>query len=326
VTLYHWDLPQALQDRGGWPARVTAQAFADYAEVMARALGDRVTHWMTVNEPEVATRLGYLTGVHAPGHRSLDEAIAASHHLLLAHGWATPVLRRDSPGSKVGIVLSYSPAVPASSSEADALAAAARDGQQHRWFLDPLSGRGYPKDVVAGYRLPFQFVHDRDLKDIAAPLDFLGVNYYFRSIVRSEEIPEARNRKREVLPQPETTTMGWEIYPEGLYDSLLRLKNDYTFPAYYVTEGGAAFADEVGPDGQVHDSQRIDYLQSQFEMASRAIAAGVPLKGYFVWSFMDNFEWARGFTQRFGLVYVDYATQARIPKASASWYGEFISE
>lgn len=324
VTLYHWDLPQALQDRGGWPARATAEAYVEYAEAVARRLGDRVRDWMTFNEPWVVAFMGYEQGVHAPGHTDQGEAFATVHHLLLAHGWAVPVLRRDSPGGRVGIVLNLIPQHPASPSEADEVAARLADAKANRWFLDPLAGRDYPADLREALRLNLDFVRDGDMAVIAAPIDFLGVNYYFRTIVRSNAIPEERNTPRAVFPNPNPTTMGWEVYPEGLYEILIRLKEAYPFPAYFITENGAAYPDRVGPDGRVDDPQRIAYLRAHFEQAGRVIAAGVPLKGYFVWSLMDNFEWAWGYSQRFGLVYVDYETQDRIPKASAGWYRRVI--
>ena len=326
ATLYHWDLPQALQDRGGWPARVTAEAFAEYADAITRHLGDRIKNWVTLNEPWCSSILSHLYGEHAPGHRDLGEALAAAHHLLLAHGWAVPAIRRNSPGGQVGITLNLYPQVPASPSEADALAAQLEDGMFNRWFLDPISGRGYPHDAVQAYGKDLAFVQPGDLAAIAAPLDFLGVNYYSRNIARSHAIPEQQNEPRTVFPNPHPTEMGWEIYPAGLYDLLMRLKADYSFPAYYITENGAAFPDEIGPDGQVNDPRRVAFLRDHFEQASKALAAGMPLKGYFVWSLMDNFEWAWGYTKRFGLYYVDYATQARIPKSSAKWYAKMIAE
>lgn len=326
ATLYHWDLPQALQDRGGWPARATAEAYVEYAEAVARCLGDRVHDWMTLNEPWVTAFMGYEMGIHAPGHQDSTEAFATAHHLLLAHGWTVPVIRRDSSHSQVGIALNLAPHQAASPSAADARATQLSDAKLNRWFLDPLAGRGYPQDLCEALDLRLDFVQSGDLAAIAAPLDFLGVNYYFRSIIRSNAIPEAANAPRTIYPNPNPTTMGWEVYPEGLYELLTWLKADYPFPAYYVTESGAAYPDQVGPDGQIDDPQRVAYLQAHFEQAGRALAAGVPLKGYFVWSLIDNFEWAHGYSQRFGLVYVDYQTLARIPKTSAKWYSRVIVE
>ena len=249
VTLYHWDLPQALQDRGGWPARDTAKAFMEYADLASRHLGDRVKHWMTLNEPFVSALIGYLEGRHAPGHTDIDEALAAAHHLLLGHGWAVPVIRDNRPDAQVGIVLNLSPHVAASPSEPDQAAARTADGILNRWFLDPLAGKGYPEDIVSHHGCPMSFADSRDMEAIAAPLDFLGVNYYFRRIVRSEEVSESDNEPPTVVRGPEETEMGWEVYPEGLYDILTRVHRDYEFPALYVTENGAAYEDEITPDG-----------------------------------------------------------------------------
>jgi len=325
VTLYHWDLPQALQDQGGWPARSAAEAFVEYADLASRTLGDRVTYWMTLNEPHISAVLGYLQGRHAPGHTDLDEAVAAAHHSLLAHGWAVPVIRRNSPDAQVGIALNLSGQTPASPSAADRAAAWQQDGVVNRWFLDPLSARGYPADIVQHYGCPMDFVQAGDLRAIAAPLDFLGVNYYTRGVVRSSVVPEAENAPRTVFPNLERTEMGWEVYPEGLYELLGRLHFDYRFPALYVTENGAAYADQIGPDGRVDDPARVAYLKTHFTETAKAIAAGVPLRGYFAWSLMDNFEWAHGYSKRFGLIYVDYLTQRRVLKTSAHWYCRVIA-
>jgi beta-glucosidase len=325
ITLYHWDLPQTLQDEGGWPARATAEAFVEYADVVTRALGDRVTHWMTLNEPWVVAVLGYLEGVHAPGHTDRDEMLAAAHHLLLAHGWAVPVIRGNAAGAQVGIVHNPEPKVPASRSAADRAAAYREDGLRNRWFLDPLAARGYPADIVAYLDRPMDFVREGDLEIIAEPIDFLGVNYYTRGIVRSDAVPEDENAPREVFRGDDETTMGWEVCPEGLYDILCRLHFDYHFPALVVTENGAAFEDTMGPDGRINDPRRIAYLREHLCAAARAIEAGVPLRGYFVWTLIDNFEWAYGYTQTFGLVHLDRETQARTPKASADAYRRMIA-
>jgi beta-glucosidase len=325
ITLYHWDLPQALQDDGGWPARSTAGAFAEYADVISRHLGDRVKHWITFNEPYVSAMVGYLEGRHAPGHSDLDEALAAAHHFLLAHGWAVPAIRRNSPEAQVGITLNLSGQTPASPSAADRAAAWQQDGIKNRWFLDPLSARGYPADIVQHYGRPMDFVQAGDLEAIAAPLDFLGVNYYARGVVRSSVVSEAENAPRTVFPNPKRTEMGWEVYPEGLYELLGWLHFDYRFPALYVTENGVAYPDQVGPDGQVDDPLRVAFLKGHLAAAARAIAAAVPLRGYFAWSLMDNFEWAHGYSKRFGLIYVDYRTQRRVLKTSAHWYRRVIA-
>ena len=321
-TLYHWDLPQVLQDEGGWPVRSTAEAFVEYADTVSRHLGDRIKHWMTFNEPWVIASLGYLMGVHAPGHQDLDAMLPASHHLLLAHGWTVPVLRQNSPNAEVGIVLDLGPQVPASPSTADRDVARYFDGTYNRWYLDPICGRGYPTDVVQSYQRNFEYIQSGDMEAIAAPIDFLGVNFYNRSIHRNYAAPD--NLPETVQHTGERTEMGWEVHPESLYDLLGRLHFEYHFPAMYITENGAAYPDQISDDGHVHDADRISYLQRHLQSAARAIAAGVPLKGYFVWSLMDNFEWSYGFSQRFGLVYVDYETQERILKDSALWYKRVI--
>jgi beta-glucosidase len=325
VTLYHWDLPQSLQDQGGWPARHTAEAFVEYADLLSRSLGDRVKHWITLNEPHVSAFVSYLEGRHAPGHANLDEALAAAHHLLLAHGWTVPVLRRNCHEAEVGITLNLSPYVPASPSAADRAAAWQGDGILNRWFLDPIAARGYPADIVQHYGQAMGFVQPDDLNAIAAPIDFLGVNYYARRLVRSTAIPEDENAPRTVFLNPHPTDMGWEVYPEGLYDILARVHFDYRFPALYVTENGAAYPDQLDDRGQVEDVLRIQFLKEHFAAAARAIDTGVPLRGYFVWSLLDNFEWAHGYSKRFGLIYVDYPSQRRIPKASAQWYHQVIA-
>jgi beta-glucosidase len=325
VTLYHWDLPQAIEDRGGWPVRKSAFAFAEYTEAVARRLGDRVKDWITLNEPWVSAWLGYNMGVHAPGRTNLRDAFLAAHHLLLGHGLATPIIRRDSPGSQVGITLNLSVHYPASDSEADDRAARLADGTGNRWFLDPVDKGSYPQDIIDRFGLDMGFVEFGDLQAVAAPLDFLGINYYTRHIARSEEIPESRNAKRTLFEGTEHTEMGWEVHPESLYVLLKRLAADYSFPNYYITENGCAYVDDVGADGEVHDPKRIAYLHGHFDAAGRAIADGVPLRGYFVWSLMDNFEWSFGYTKRFGIVYVDYETQTRIPKDSAKWYSKVIA-
>ncbi|MBN1429925.1 MAG: beta-glucosidase [Anaerolineae bacterium] len=325
ITLYHWDLPQILQEEGGWASRTVSEAFAEYTDVITRALGDRVKHWMTLNEPFVSAYLGYELGFHAPGHTSREEHVAASFHLLLAHGLAVPVIRSNSPDAQVGIALNLSGQVPASSSLADRAAAWQSDGLNNRWYLDPLAGRGFPLDIIQLYGNPLEFIRPGDMDTIATPIDFLGVNYYTRKVVRSTIVPEAENAPREVFINSNLTDMDWEVCPEGLYNILGRLYFDYPFQNIYITENGAAYPDQIIANTRIDDPQRLAYLKSHFEAAHRAIAAGVPLRGYFVWSFLDNFEWAYGFTKRFGLTYVDYPTQRRILKSSAEWYRRVIA-
>jgi beta-glucosidase len=325
LTLYHWDLPQALEDRGGWPERATAQRFVDFASVVARRLGNRVRRWATFNEPWVITVLGYEWGMHAPGRSDAHAAALAAHHVLLAHGLAVPEIRRDAPGSKVGIVLNLSPQVPASPSAADIEAAEEADAWYNRRFLDPLAGRGYPAGVRPSAQLRSEDLKAGDLDQIATPIDWLGVNFYSRSIIRSQTIPEQANARPTVVASPEVTEMGWEVSPEALYDLLARLGREYAFPELVITENGAAYADEPAADGSVPDPKRISYIERHLEAAHRAIAAGVPLRGYFAWSLMDNFEWSLGYSKRFGLVHVDYSTLKRTPKTSAIWYRDVIA-
>ncbi len=327
VTLYHWDLPQALQDAGGWPARATAEAFVEYAGVVSAALGDRVKNWITHNEPWCVSILSHQIGAHAPGLRDTEAALRAAHHVLLSHGWAVPVIRANSPGAEVGITLNMEWVEAASRSAADARVAGEAEGRFNRWFLDPLYGRHYPADVVAGYAaaLPngLDFVLPGDLDAIATPTDFLGLNYYSRRVARDEEA--ADNLPQEILADRPRTEMGWEEYPEGLYGLLNWLHFGYRPPKLYVTENGASFGN--GPDaaGRVADTRRLNYLRDHFSAARQAMNNGVPLAGYFVWSLMDNFEWAEGYRQRFGIVWVDYETQQRIPKDSALWYRDVIA-
>lgn len=330
VTLYHWDLPQALQDRGGWPARATAEAFVEYADLLSRHLGDRVKNWITHNEPWCAALLSHQVGEHAPGWQDWPAALVAGHHLLLSHGWAVPVIRANSKDAEVGITLNFTPAEPASASRADFEATRWFDGYFNRWFIDALYGRGYPADMVADYQaagyLPngLDFVQPGDLYAIATLTDFFGVNMYTREVVRAQDAADNLPQTLFAAPAQERTEMNWEIHPESLYRLLLRLYAHYQIPKLYITENGASYSDGPDANGQIQDQRRIDYLRDHLAACHRAIQAGVPLQGYFQWSLMDNFEWAKGYTQRFGMVWVDYATQKRIPKASALWYKEAI--
>jgi len=333
ITLYHWDLPQALEEEGGWPLRATAEAFVEYTDVLSRALGDRVKNWITLNEPACSAWLGYDNGEHAPGMKNLSKAIAASHHLLLAHGWAVPVIRRNSPDSEVGITLNHNWTVAASNSTIDLDAVRQGDGKWVRWFADPLYGRGYPSDVVDDFKrqgaLPngMDFVQAGDLKAIAAPTDFLGVNYYNRDLKRVND-PNNEPQKVFLLPKtPENwTEMNWENHPEGLTSVISRYYYDYQPLKIYITENGASYSTPPNNEGSVPDEHRIGYLRTHLAAAHRAIEAGVPLAGYFEWSLMDNFEWAKGYAQRFGIVWVDFNTQERILKDSAKWYKGVIKK
>jgi beta-glucosidase len=285
-----------------------------------------VTSWITHNEPYVAAFVGHLWGEHAPGIRDRRTAVQVSHHLLLSHGLAVQAVRSVRPNSRVGITLDLSPMQPAGDSREDEESAQLADGFKNRWFLDPVFRGRYPDDALEALGSDAPEMQDGDLAVIAAPLDFLGVNYYTRSLVRRDPgktPPSFSSVRRDNV---EYTEMEWEVYPDGLREILERLHRDYPAPAYYVTENGASFPDSLGPDSRVNDTRRRDYLESHFNAAAQAIAAGVPLKGYFVWTLMDNFEWAHGFSKRFGLFYVDYATQQRIWKDSARWYREWIGE
>jgi beta-glucosidase len=330
VTLYHWDLPQALQDRGGWGARDTAEAFADYADAVTRRLGDRVPHWATHNEPWCIATLGHEAGEHAPGHRNPAEALRVAHHVLLSHGWATRVVRDNSPAGEVGIVLNLVPVWPASQADTDREAARRFDGFFNRWYLDPIFRGQYPEDAVAdrvrrghidGADLPFLL--KGDLEAIAIPIDFLGVNYYSRVVVRADEAGDPL--AFPVVAEEDLTDMRCEVFPRGLYELLIRIAKEYSPPKIYITENGAAYADSPDAQGRIADIRRIEYLRSHLAMARQAIDDGVPLLGYFVWSLLDNFEWAHGYSKRFGLYWVDFESQQRIPKDSAFWYRDVIA-
>lgn len=336
ATLYHWDLPQVLFEAGGWPARSTAEAFVEYTDVITRALGDRVKNWMTHNEPSVVANLGYLEGEHAPGIQGdLLSAIRSAHHLLLSHGWAVPVIRQNSPGSEVGIVININHNPSASASIPDRQTWLEQDDLWVRLYMEPLSGRQYPAELMTGLREQknlapkgLDFIQPGDMETIATPLDFLGINYYTRRIIRNTDIPEEQNLPQTVFPAPKNdenyTEMGWEVYPEGLLPVLGRVHFEYQVPKIYVTENGCSYSDGPGIDGRIQDERRIRYLREHLRVAHKAIQAGIPLAGYFVWSLFDNFEWAFGYEQRFGIVWVDFDTQQRIIKDSGHWYTEVI--
>jgi len=328
VTLYHWDLPQALQDRGGWTNRDTVARFSHYAETLYDALGDRVELWMTHNEPWVAGFLGDFRGVHAPGSTDLQAALRTIHHLLLSHGEAVAAYRASGRSGQIGIVLSLHPTYPVDDTQEDRAAAEGSDGYTNRWFLDPIFRASYPADMIerfqrAGARI--DFVEDTDLAAMAEPTDFLGVNYYFPRRVSASGAEFGWKVKEHPDPGVPTTALGWEITPSGLTETLLRLRAEYGDMPFYVTENGAVFADEVEPDGRVNDPGRVDFLRRHFAAAQQAISAGVDLRGYFVWSLLDNFEWAFGYSPRFGIVYVDFQTQRRIPKDSFAFYRDVIA-
>jgi beta-glucosidase len=333
VTLYHWDLPQALEDRGGWRSRDNAYRFADYAAIVADALADLSPYWITLNEPYCSSINGYAEGRHAPGAREGHGALAAAHHLLLGHGLATEALRQRGGGSGVGITLNLSPAVPVSDSPEDVAAAARQDLLVNRLFTEPVLRGEYPADAREVWRdlTDFSFLRDGDLATIHQPLDFLGVNYYHRDHVAARATTGPRTAfDIGVVHTPpvgaEFTEMGWAVEPDGMHATLTGLRGRFgDLPPVYITENGAAFPDELGPEGEVADPRRIAYVEAHLDAVARAVADGVDVRGYFYWSLMDNFEWARGYAPRFGLVYVDYATQARIPKASYHWLKAVIA-
>lgn len=332
-TLYHWDLPDLLERAGGWPERPICDAFVEYTDVVTRRLGDRVKHWITHNEPWCIAMLGYMTGEQAPGYTDWPKALRAVHHVLLSHGMAVPVVRANSPGAQVGLVVNLCPAEPASPSDADADETRAFDGFFNRYYLDPVYGRGYPRDVLEDYvrkgHIPsttLDCVRDGDLETMSVATDFLGINYYSRAVIRSDRVPESENAPRTVFQSDDKTDMDWEVAPESLTKVLERVHRDYAPPALYVTENGCAYATAPDAEGRVLDTERASYFKSHISACHDAIERGVPLKGYFAWSLLDNFEWAWGYEKRFGMVWVDYETQQRVPKASAWLYRRIIAQ
>ncbi len=319
VTLYHWDLPQALQDRGGWASRDTAAAFGDYAALAGRRLGDRVTDWITLNEPFSVTLMGHIVGAHAPGERDPAKAFQVSHHLNLAHGDAVRALRIAGPNIRVGIAHVSLPVDAASESEADRAAARRFDGFTNRWFWDPTLRGTYPGDMLEHLGALAPRMQPGDAERMSPRVDFFGHNSYTRALVADD--PDAPlTGVVPVAPVGPQTDMGWEIHPAHLYESLTRITREYDAPDIYITENGAAFADEP-TDGRVEDPLRVEYLASHLEAAHQALSAGVRLRGYFCWSLLDNFEWSFGYSKRFGIVYVDFQTQRRFVKAS----GRFLA-
>lgn len=326
VTLYHWELPQALEDAGGWPARQTAEHFAAFAAATVAALGDLATDWVTLNEPWCQAFLGYHSGIHAPGRRHLPDAVAAAHHQLLAHGLAVRAIRAGRHETRLGIANILTDVLPASDSAEDHAASVRYDANSNVLFLDPILRGGYPAsihDLYDGHGLT-QLVHAGDEDLIAAPLDYLGVNHYQRVLVRADPT-DAHLGARGTPAEPASAQLGWSVIPEAFRNVLLRVSRDYPPIPLYVTENGVSYPDQPDPDGEVRDPHRVEYLEGYLDAAADAIAAGVDLRGYFHWSLMDNFEWGEAYRSRFGLIYVDYATQQRIPKTSAAWYRELIA-
>ncbi|MFC8263655.1 GH1 family beta-glucosidase [Streptomyces sp. NPDC057291] len=346
ATLYHWDLPQELEDAGGWPERATAERFADYTAIMAGALGDRVPVWTTFNEPWCSAFLGYGSGVHAPGRTEPAASLRAAHHLNLAHGRAIEVLRGRLPaGAQTSVTLNLHQVRPLTDSAADADAARRIDAVGNRIFTGPMLRGAYPEDLIADTSHVVDWsklVHDGDLAAISRPVDVLGVNYYTPTIVSMPEAGSGDSRDDghgnsdhspwtgseqvafHLSEGKKRTAMNWAIDPDGLYALLMDVTHDHPGLPLMVTENGAAFDDQVSPDGRVDDPERIEYLRGHLDAVQRAVADGADIRGYFLWSLMDNFEWGYGYSKRFGAVYVDYASQRRIPKASAHWYADVI--
>ena len=318
VTLYHWDLPQALQESGGWANRDTVGRFVDYAREVARRFGDRAASISTHNEPWVVSILGHEAGIFAPGLKSQKVAMQVSHHLLLSHGLALQSLRAQGCKAPLGIVLNQSPIHPATDSPEDLAKARLDDGLTIRWYMDPLLLGRYPEDVMSFLGADAPVVEPGDMDAIRQPLDFLGINYYTRNVSGTGAPLDPIGAGKEV------TAMGWEVFPGGLSELLGRLHADYALPPVYIMENGAAYPDVLA-DGRVADPSRIRFLASHIGALADALEAGVEVRGYFVWSLIDNFEWADGYSKRFGIVYVDYATQQRVPKDSALWYRDFLA-
>lgn len=325
LTLFHWDLPQALQDEGGWSNRSTTEAFANYVALLASRLGDRVKMWITHNEPIVAAMSGHFFGDHAPGLQDLHAALAATHHLLLSHGKAVKVLRELLPATaQVGITLNMNPVHPNSQSEEDLRAAGIYDTILNRTFIEPIMKGHYPQEVMDYLGEAFPPMEANDLKLISQPLDFLGLNYYSRTVIKHD--PDFFPiQAGAVNPDTDDYSMMWEIYPPGLYELLTSVHEQYPAMPLYITENGVPVPDDVDADGRVRDERRIRYIHQHLCQAHRAIQDGVPLKGYLHWCFHDNFEWAHGYRMRFGLVFIDFDTQQRIVKDSGRWFAQVIA-
>lgn len=322
VTLYHWDLPQILHEKGGWTSRDIIDQFREYTELIADNLGDRIKNFIILNEPVMFTLLGYFLGVHAPGHRRLSKFLAAVHHSHLAQAEAGRLLREKCPEASIGSSHALIDFQPYSFRKRDIIAAEKAEALMSQMYLDPPAGKGYPFDKLRFLRRIEKHVKTADMNDIRFDFDFMGLNHYSRMLIKSNRfVPYAGFRPVKPPAGRPLTAMKWEVYPQGIYNVLKRYA-DYA-PEIYITENGAAFHD-VPENGRVHDSERIDYLQSYLNEVNRAKRDGINISGYFVWSLLDNFEWAEGYHPRFGLVYVDYRTKQRIPKDSFYWYRDFI--
>lgn len=326
ATLYHWDLPQSLQNRGGWLNREIVGWFSEYTDLMTRRLGDRVKNWITINEPFVAAFVGYAFGAHAPGYTDPRAGLLVAHHLLLAHGAAMQVIRQNVANSVAGITLNLSWVDSATSSEADIQAARRHDGFVNRWFIDPVFKGEYPTDMLQLYGSALDDIDVTEIKQAAVPQDFLGINYYTRNVI--EDDPDGHYLKtHEIKPQGAGyTQMGWELAAGSLTQLLMRLHQEYAPKALWITENGAAYPDPDPVNGMVADPERTDYLKTHITAVEAAIQQGSPVTAYFVWSLLDNFEWAYGYDRRFGIIHVDFKTLKRTMKQSALWYRDFIAK
>lgn len=325
ATLYHWDLPQALQAIGGWAHPDMPLWFADYATTIFDRLGDRIPFWITLNEPWCVAVLGHLTGVHAPGIRDLRQTLMVSKNLLFAHGLAVQRFREITKGAQIGITLNMTAQTPATDREPDIQAALRGDAFNNRWFADPIFRGSWPQALVETLEFPRELeIQPDDWALVQEPIDFLGLNYYTRNIVRdAPDVTPMRIETVRAAGAPHTE-MDWEIYPEGLYDLLDDIRTRYDNPPVFITENGAAFPDSIAADGRVHDTDRIEFLKRHFAQAQRFIESGGDLRGYLVWTFMDNFEWAYGYSKKFGLVHMDPTSLTRTPKQSAEWFQRFL--
>lgn len=329
VTLYHWDMPEWLYEMcGGWLNRDSVKWFKEYAIKVFEELNDSVKFWITFNEPQCSSYLGYGNGFHAPGHKNMREALIAAHHILLSHGAAVEAFRGfDFKDSKIGIALNLTPAYPASDSKEDMEAAYRFDGFMNRWYLDPVFKASYPEEmeeIYKGFLGEFDFIKNGDLEKISIKNDFLGVNYYSRQLVKFSQ--NSRLNFEVAHGNFERTTMDWEIVPEALNNLILRLRKEYTRIPIYITENGAAFNDRISEDGKIHDDKRINYLREHLIKVAELNEKGANIRGYYVWSLIDTLEWSYGYEKRFGIIFVDYETQKRIFKDSALWYKNLIKE
>ncbi len=326
VTMYHWDLPQALEDKGGWANPDIVGWFSEYAELMTRRLGDRVKHWITFNEPWCTATLGYLYGSHAPGLQDPQKAFAASHHLLLSHGAGMQIIRRNVPDAQAGITLNLSPQIPATNHPDDIRVARRSDGLLNRWYLDPVFKGQYPPDTVEEVMAQggLAGIDLTEVKSAQQPMDFLGINYYMRWVLA--HVPGSPDEAQHAFPpEAQFTDMEWEVNGAAMADLMVRVQREYNPKAIYITENGAAYPEpETTYDTVLEDPQRVAFLKEYFEASQDAIQRGALLKGYFVWSFLDNFEWSYGYTKRFGIVHVDYQTQKRTLKRSAHYLKDVI--